>query len=178
MPDLTIHEAIRAGSIKVKFSGTNASPTEHRFWARVNITGPIHAVLESACWDWTGAKNAYGYGYLGVEGKHCLAHRFSWKLEHGSIREGMHVLHRCDRPSCVNPSHLFLGTDAENAADRNTKERQARGSWNGSAKLTKERVVAIRRDYPDLSIRELARREGVSPRAIHKIIQGKLWREV
>ncbi len=104
-----------------------------RFWASVNKDGPIqsHCPNLGPCWVWTGRTNN-GYGYLSgqdtrLDGRGWeFAHRLSWIIEHGSIPVGLWVLHRCDTPPCIRPSHLFLGTSQENTADRVRKGRSAR----------------------------------------------------
>ena len=76
------------------------------------------------CWEWTAAKLKKGYGKFskGRDGWE-LAHRASWRLKHGQIPQGMQVLHRCDNPSCVRPSHLFLGVARDNTHDMIRKGR-------------------------------------------------------
>lgn len=92
-----------------------ALPAEDRFWSRVNKT--------STCWVWQGAPWAFGYGRIEVNGRGVSTHRFSWERHNGKIPEGMSVLHKCDVPLCVNPAHLFLGTQEDNMRDRAAKGR-------------------------------------------------------
>lgn len=111
--------------------GRQPIPLEVRFWAKVRKGAP------DECWQWLGAKSALGYGsiiagsrYTGDSGPRH-AHRVSWELTNGPIPpgEGYHgtcVCHRCDNPSCVNPAHLFLGSQLDNIADRHAKGRSAR----------------------------------------------------
>lgn len=132
----------------------------------------------AACWEWTGARNKKGYGHLGSNGKIRSAHRVAWELAHGPIPAGLHVLHRCDNPPCTNPAHLFLGTHAENMADKVAKGRQSRpqGEAHGMAVLTNETAAEI---WGRLALGErgvdLAREFGVSPDAISHIRHGRKW---
>ncbi len=77
----------------------------------------------SDCWGWLAGKDKDGYGKIKVSGKTVQAHRLSWNIHNGSVPEGVHVLHHCDNPSCVNPDHLFLGTHLDNMHDRDAKGR-------------------------------------------------------
>lgn len=86
-----------------------------RFWSYV-VTG-------SGCWEWIGHSSVNGYGRIRLGSKKVLAHRFSWELHFGDIPCGMEVCHKCDNPSCVNPSHLFCGTHSDNMKDRSAKGR-------------------------------------------------------
>ncbi len=96
---------------------------EKRFWAAVLKT--------NTCWLWQNVLDKDGYGkinYPGPKAGYERAHRYSWELHYGSIPEGMQVLHNCDNPLCVNPGHLFLGTNVDNAADRVSKGRNRKPS--------------------------------------------------
>ena len=92
-------------------------PLEQRFWSRV--------IKADGCWQWTGPTFPFGHGSISAHGKTTRAHRVSWELHNGPIPVGMHVLHKCDNPPCVNPEHLYLGTNVENTRDRDARRRQA-----------------------------------------------------
>jgi hypothetical protein len=126
------------------------------------------------CWTWHGARNRGGYGQLDYKGRRLVASRISWALFNGPIPKDMVVCHRCDNPRCVRPDHLFLGTRADNNADRDVKGRHVAlsGEQNGFSRLTEQSVAVIRRGGPALP---LARRFGVSVRQIYKIRSGKAW---
>jgi hypothetical protein len=112
-----------------------------RFWSKVNKNGPTMPHMTTACWAWTATRIQGGYGRLGLNRKHHLAHRVAWEMANGSVPAGLDVLHRCDNPPCVNVEHLFLGTQADNTADMIAKgrERHACGDQSG-ARLHPERM--------------------------------------
>ena len=126
-------------------------------------------VPESGCWLWTGCVNRAGYGRINVCGRVWLAHRASWLIHRGNIPEGMQVCHKCDTPGCVNPDHLFIGTNADNHADKIAKGRQgaARGESHWNAKLTADQVAAIRSDKRLSST--IAREYGISERYVYNL---------
>lgn len=138
-----------------------------------------HSEQGDGCWLWTGYVRPGGYGeaYFERDSKRVrvLAHRASYEAFHGAVGE-LCVCHRCDVRSCVNPAHLFLGTHADNSADRNAKGRQARGERNGPAKLAEWQVQAIRADKR--LQREIAVDYGVTDHTISAIQSRKLWRHV
>jgi hypothetical protein len=131
----------------------------------------------SGCWLWTAAAKGDGYGHFALNnGKPIGAHRASWMIYNGDIPDGMHVLHRCDVRCCVNPDHLFLGTNQDNVQDRQRKGRRPPtfGEANPKAKLTAIQVAAIRADPRSLS--KTAAAYGVSRTHIGLIRQNKFWR--
>lgn len=114
---------------------------DKRFWDKVDTSGD--------CWEWCACRNSDGYGNFFHNGKVQKAHRVSYEISIGAIPPGLHVMHSCDNPSCVNPSHLSVGTHRENMDDRNKKGRSRGGSNCGSKsghnKLTEFSVRVIRR---------------------------------
>jgi len=145
-----------------------------RLWNRTN--------RESGCWIWTGCKNADGYGTISVNGKMHMAHRLSWELTNGPIPNGLFVCHKCDNPSCINPEHLFLGTNKDNMQDKVKKGRKngggpARGERNGSAKITKADVLEIRKLHANgISGRKIADKFGISDSQVFRIILNQCWK--
>ncbi len=152
---------------------------QSRFWSNVNKNGPVHSIY-GQCWEWTGCLLTDGYGIFSVFGLQFRAHRFSWYL-YTKVIPTTHVLHHCDNRKCVNPTHLFLGNNQDNIADKCSKGRQhnPKGVLNGRSILTEEEVREIRRICkPNSRINgaaAIARRLGVCKSAVSRSLKGKSW---
>lgn len=168
-----------------KRKGPKPMPLAARFWPKVDRNGavPIHDPSLAPCWLWTGGLYRQGYGRFFVAGKRrdasqAKAHRVSYEIAHGKIPDGLGVLHRCDVRRCVNPAHLYLGTDADNARDRRERGREGdrSGGRNGRAKLTANDIYEIRKALADGETQtSLGLRFGVSQKQISKIASGLAW---
>lgn len=154
-----------------------------------------HVLKTETCWLWTGRCGPYGR--ITVRRQAWLPHRLAYTLVYGPIPDGMCVCHHCDRPGCVRPDHLFLGTKADNSHDRDAKgrqiaprghrngnathpERRPRGEAHGCAKLTATSVLAIRARIASgqATRRGIAAEYGMSRDTIEKIVNRKLWRHI
>jgi len=123
------------------------------------------------CWIWTGSLSPKGYGKLQIGNYHLRAHRVSYEVYVGPITDPeLMVLHRCDNPSCVNPEHLRLGTNADNMKDKKDKGRSAKGEGHGMAKLSNAQRTEIWNELQaGAGIRPTARKWGVSTGCICNI---------
>lgn len=135
----------------------------------------------SGCWLWVGAVNACGYGTMRFNYHSHLAHRISYAALRGKFPKQKRILHLCDMPCCVNPEHLFVGTQADNVADMERKGRayHPAAENHGRSKLTEQRVREIRlaeRQYG--SIAALARKYGVTKTAIRGVLNFRTWKNV
>lgn len=142
-----------------------------------------------SCWLWIGERNqSTGYGQIprsfkkrGAFGAEIKAHRVSWLLAHGSIPDGLRVLHHCDNPPCVRPDHLFLGTPKDNAADRDNKGRgdAPRGARSSGAKLTPQAVRQLRaRHAAGAKTTALMALYGLSFSQVRRIVLHECWGHV
>ncbi len=137
----------------------------------------------TGCWAWIGSgRGGHGlhiYGGFTYAGENWYAHRFSYLFYNGPIPDGLWVLHHCDVPFCVNPTHLFLGTPRENNADRDRKRRTAVGSRHGNKRLTEEQARTIREDSAQgKSQRRLAQEFGIGKTTVRDILQRVTWTHV
>lgn len=142
------------------------------FWDKVD-KGP-------GCWTWTASRDLAGYGQFGFRRRVERAHRVSWILHNGEIPSGQKVLHRCDNPPCVNPAHLFLGTQADNVRDMFAKgrNRTSRGEAVNTAKLTATQVLEILDLKGQADQVTIAAVYGVSRTLISEIHRRKVWKHL
>lgn len=146
-----------------------------RFWSKVSRCDT------DECWPWIGAKDVSGYGYLAGtrREKAAKAHRLSYLLHYGEIPKGLCVCHKCDNPSCVNPSHLFLGTLADNNADKLSKGRLVvpYGEAHPKSKLTLEDIKSIMSlRAAGLTQTQIAKQFGIAQPHVCAILLKKIWK--
>lgn len=146
-----------------------------RFWVKVDIKNP------ETCWLWKGSKSANGYGSFSTTHDHAVriiqSHRFSYELIKGKIPDGLLVLHKCDTPLCVNPRHLFLGTQKDNMIDRAIKGRcQKLNNYNKINENQKNEI--INKYKPNkYGFSKLAKEYGVSCSTIRKILKIGIYKK-
>lgn len=149
------------------------SKTPEEFLACVQKGDP------GACWPWTGARQRQGYGICSYGGQGWLTHRLAFFLFTGTHPGELCVCHRCDNPPCCNPTHLFLGTQADNTRDMVEKgrERHPFGSAHGRAKLADADVIAILDAYHvhGENLRTIASRYPVHKHSVRSIVRGESW---
>lgn len=161
----------------------------HLFLSRSNkvkdvfdrIESKIERIPECGCWIWTDSVNNQGYGRIGIGStKTYLAHRVMWEIENGKIPEGKFVCHHCDTPSCVNPHHMFIGTQKDNMRDAKNKGRTVithkQGEDHYESKFTNDQIVEIRSSN-DSQV-AIAQRFGVSTTTISCIVNRKTWKHI
>ena len=142
------------------------------FWGNIDIAGP------DDCWPWKLCK-IRGYGQLSLNGRVYLAHRVAFAISGGALK-GLFACHRCDNPSCCNPSHIFPGTPRDNNADMVKKGRRhpliVRGEASPNAKLTEMQVALIRTDCR--ASRAIAKDYGVSRDTIASVKSRRSWAHI
>lgn len=142
----------------------NLTAEERMSEALLEVNGP----LSTPCWLWQKSTKWGGYGQMWFEGKIWLTHRLSWFLHYGEIPTTSWVLHKCDRPSCCNPKHLFLGTAQDNNIDCYIKDR------NPNKKITCEQIANIKMmNEQGFKYAHIAKTYNISPGYIWVLIRGK-----
>lgn len=157
--------------------GRHKEDLELRFWNKVQKRS------EKECWEWTAKKFPDGYGKFWFNEKSMRAHRISWMIHFGEIPNGLLVCHSCDNPACVNPNHLWLGTNQENLIDA-VKKGRCKGGFVGkfgenhpNTTLNQQQVDEIRILYQDKHLPQsrLSKMFFVSQGTISHIINRKTW---
>jgi hypothetical protein len=155
--------------------GRKPEPVAPRLLARV--------ASFDGCWTLGGRPASNGYGQISVNNRTESTHVAAFEVWKGPVPAGLVVMHTCDNRMCVNPDHLIVGTQAQNIADKVARNRQAKGSRHGNAKLTEADAAYIRKTSAEAPSRigvvpSLARKLGVSEFAIRRVIRGEGWRHV
>lgn len=135
----------------------------------------------TGCWEWSGSRTSRGYGRFKIPtGKIMLAHRASYMVHKGEIPSGLYICHHCDNPCCINPDHLFAGTNADNMADCARKGRSAGlrniGQVNGRSVISEIDAKVIAKSAEPHKV--LAQRYGVSRSTITHLKTGRTWRHI
>ena len=153
-----------------------------RFWKHVDIRS------KDECWEWQASGNGRGYGRIKINQKMESAHRVAWEIYHRmEIPKGLYICHHCDNTKCVNPFHLFIGTQLDNMADCAKKGRlgASRGEDNPRSILTKEDVLQIKEQHKRLKRGEVgkfvnmwASKRDVTVYAIWAVITNKSWKHI
>ncbi len=149
-----------------QLSGFTRTRRTDRFWRKVQKTRD-----PEACWPWLNGRSGSGYGVYTLRGKYFYAHRFAWELYHGlPVPYGKIVRHLCDNPLCCRPTHLAIGTHADNMADMVAHGRGRRHV------LSADQVRELRRLHAaGTPCRELKARYGISQKAVHFIIRRQVY---
>lgn len=142
-----------------------------RFWDKVEVNE------ETGCWEWTATRSSI-YGRFQLAGKLLQAHRVSAADFYGPVPEGMHALHHCDIERCVNPKHIYYGTNQDNSDDRGLRGLGIRGERNGTVKLTAANVLEIRKLAKNHTQRYLGNLFGVTQANIQYITSRSTWTHI
>lgn len=154
-------------------TGRIATPATNRIDSRIEIRSA------NECWSWTGSTNPDGYGIVSENGSRRVAHRVAYERVYGVIPDGLVVRHRCDNPPCCNPSHLVVGTHADNSKDMVERGRSAKGIAHPGARLTDEEVRSIRSLHSKgQGVKSLANTFGVNSGTVWFIVNGHHWKHV
>ncbi len=152
---------------------SNADLRVQRFWDKVKIGAP------DACWPWQGAIMHDGYGNIKWSDGFRKAHRVAYELRYGPIPDGMMVCHRCDNRACVNPAHLFLGTNSDNLQDMGRKHRSKWDAHPEMTKITRKQAREIRQAYATGSktIESIEAEYGLSKSHVYAILGNQKWKD-
>lgn len=166
--ELLVQQAIAAVDARIE-----------EFWQQVDKKGPVVSHVGTPCWIWIGNTKARGYGQFWIGGEQVYCHRIAWILEHGPVPEGSSVLHDCDVSLCVNPSHLFLGTQLDNARDREAKGRgRTKGSANPMAKYDPTLAATVRKLRAEgMSYARIAKEIGTGKTTAYYMANGIQWKD-
>ncbi len=156
--------------------------TPETLWTR-------YTVNEFGCWLYDRGLNVQGYGQMNVDGQHWTTHRLAWILTNGPIPPSLNVLHRCEHfyllgditsRRCINPEHLYLGTDRDNGQDRVRTGRVAKEERNGGAKLKRSEILIIRALHAAKTAtpQEMADVVGVTRGEIYHILHRRSWTDI
>jgi len=143
---------------------------KERFYSKFIINN------ENGCWEWAANRYPKGYGCFKLNGKSNVAHRISYEIHVGKIQDKMVICHKCDNPCCVNPDHLFMGTQKQNLLDRDIKGRSIIGEKNGRCILNEKDIPIIKSLLLEkVDQRDIAKQFGVAQTTISSIKLNKSW---
>lgn len=167
-----VHASVGRFCSPACFGKHRTRPLLDRFWERVDRT--------DGCWMWTGPTTKAGYGIIrsagGRNGTTLYVHRLSYEIHHGPIDDGLVVMHACDNPRCVNPSHLSIGTHGENHADMISKARHPHGEAAPWSRLSEDDIRTIRDLHASgITQADIAHRFGVDRSHVSNIVHRKRW---
>lgn len=155
---------------------SSATVSEERLQKQIDRTD------QSGCWLWIGPRTTKGYASTSWQGRFRQVHRMLWEREHGPVPAGLYVLHHCDVRHCVNPAHLYVGTQTDNMRDMVVRGRKPsrKGERNGRCKVSEDTVRTIRRRYAagGVSLRALGDEYGLTMSVVHKIVTRQTWAHV